>query len=423
VSQRYVKVAAGHYTVPPLHETHRKRYEETISLQMEVYNQLIELLMPDIRRRFYQIFPSRKRVAAQYEGKLRKRAYEIARYILPVATHAYLYHTISALTLLRYHQLSEMYDTPFEQRFVIQKMVDEVIKIDPDFAREIRDPIPLEQTLEYRILDGIHHGEKRGESKQEFIREFDQSLEGRRSKLIDFGPNAEQVLADSARNVLGLPKSRMGDDEAIAIVMSPERNRYLGKTLNLTTLSKLTRAMVHPHYTFRKKLSHTADSQDQRHRMTPASRPILMAHYTGLADYIVPMLIQENPEVLEIYQRAMHQVFQRINDLMDDGVKPEFALYLLPNAFPIRFEESGDLLNLHHKWRTRSCYDSQEEIFFATLDELRQVGEIHPRIAREILAPCYLRMRAGEKPFCPEGDRYCGVPVWKLTIKEYQRIL
>jgi hypothetical protein len=39
------------------------------------------------------------------------------------------------------------------------------------------------------------------------------------------------------------------------------------------------------------------------------------------------------------------------------------------------------------------------------------------------LAPCYLRRRAGETPYCPEGDRYCGVPVWKMGIEEYSRIL
>ncbi len=158
--------------------------------------------------------------------------------------------------------------------------------------------------------------------------------------------------------------------------------------------------------------------------MTPASRPILWAHYSGEPDYILPMLVKENDAVREVFEQTMRQVFKAINDLLDDGVQPESALYLLPNAFPIRFEESGDLLNLHHKWRTRACYDSQEEIFFATIDEIQQVKEIHPRIAQHILAPCYLRMKSGERPYCPEGDRYCGVPVWKYAIEQYQdRIL
>ena len=328
-----------------------------------------------------------------------------------------MYHTVSALTLLRYWRICGMFDTSFEQRYVVSKMLDAVKGADPDFEKEVQDPIPLEQTPEYRILRDNSEGCDMADS---YLREFDASLDGHVSKLADFKERAEETLAQSVRDVLGLPKERLSDDEAIALVMDPARNHYFGDTLNVTTLSKLTRTMFHPHYTFRKKISHTADSQDQRHRMTPGSRPILAAHYSGRPDYILPMLVRENDDVREVYEKTMGEIFRGINDLLSDGVKPEFALYLLPNAFPIRFEESGDLLNLHHKWRTRACYDSQEEIFFATIDEIEQVKKIHPRIASHILAPCYLRMKSGEKPYCPEGDRYCGVPVWKQEIEGYR---
>ncbi|MBI2082049.1 MAG: FAD-dependent thymidylate synthase [Deltaproteobacteria bacterium] len=422
VSQRYVKVAPGHFTIPPLKDRQKDRYLEVVNLQMETYNRLIELLLPDIRRRFFKIFPAREKSEKIYEAKLKKRAYEIARYILPVATHSYMYHTVSALTLLRYYRLSELFDTPFEQRYVVQKMVDAVCEADPDFKKELKDPIPLEETPEYRFFSE-KFGRFNPARNKEFIREFDQSLDGHDSRLVDYKSNAEAVLAQSVREVLGLFKAQLVDDEAIDLVMNPAKNSYFGDTLNLTTLSKLTRTMAHPHYTFQKKISHTADSQDQRHRMTPASRPILFAHYTGEPDYISPMLIRENDGPRQVYEEAMRKIFRGINDLLSDGVSPEFALYLLPNAFPIRFQESGDLLNLHHKWRTRACYDAQEEIFFATIDELKQVQEIHPRIARHILAPCYLRKGAGIKPYCPEGDRYCGVPVWKYGIEQYERLL
>lgn len=424
VSQRYVKVARGHYTIPPLQEAQAKKFVETVDLQTNRYNQLIELLLPDIRRLFFKLFPAREKKQADYEPKLKKRGYEIARYLLPVATHAYLYHSISALTLLRYRRLCEIFDASFEQRYVVDRMVEEVLKIDPDFEKELKDPIPFEETPEYRIFRETDGNGNRARRVKDFLQEFDLSLGGHVSKLVDYKQNAEFVLAQSVRDILGLPRDRISDDEAIALVLNPEKNHYFGDTLNLTTLSKLTRAMVHPHYTFRKKISHTADSQDQRHRMTPASRPILWAHYSGEPDYILPMLVKENDGVRQVFEETMREVFQSINHLLSDGVNPEYAMYLLPNAFPIRFEESGDLLNLHHKWRTRACYDSQEEIFFATIDEVKQVKEIHPRIAEHILAPCYLRMKAGEKPYCPEGDRYCGVPVWKYAIEHYRdRIL
>jgi hypothetical protein len=49
----------------------------------------------------------------------------------------------------------------------------------------------------------------------------------------------------------------------------------------------------------------------------------------------------------------MAGLWKRIERLMNEGVPEEFALYLLPNAVSIRFEESGDLLNFHHKWTKR----------------------------------------------------------------------
>ena len=101
----------------------------------------------------------------------------------------------------------------------------------------------------------------------------------------------------------------------------------------------------------------------------------------------------------------------------------EFALYLLPNAFPIRFEESGDLLHFHHKWVQRLCYTAQEEIWNSCREEVLQVTERFPEIGRYLQAPCWPRSQAGIRPYCPEGDRFCGVAVWKLPVEEYQRLI
>ena len=89
----------------------------------------------------------------------------------------------------------------------------------------------------------------------------------------------------------------------------------------------------------------------------------------------------------------------------------------------VRFTESADLLHLHHKHKMRLCYNAQEEIWRASLDEARQIGDINPNLARYLLPPCGLRLMAGTRPVCPEGDRYCGVPVWKLSIDQYARVI
>jgi thymidylate synthase ThyX len=182
--------------------------------------------------------------------------------------------------------------------------------------------------------------------------------------------------------------------------------------------------MVHPHFTFQKKLSHTADSQDQRHRMVPASRPILIAHFvSGRPDYVVPALVKASPQAEAAYVEIMDRTWQAIERLLNLGVPEEHALYLLPNAFPIRFEESGDLLHFHHKWVQRLCYTAQEEIWNTCREEVLQVEQRFPEIGQYLRAPCWVRSRGGAKPYCPEGDRFCGVSVWKLPLEKYQRLI
>lgn len=425
VSQRYVKVRKGNFTTPALDGKAMEIYLNAIDSQMESYYNLIELLTPNVREEYYNIFPGRRNLkdhTNKYESIIKKKTMEVARYVLPVATHAYMYHTIGALTLMRYHRICEHYDVPYEQKLLVQEMVDKVKETDSLFETELKDPVRLEDTLEYQMFEKFKKDSSNLETR-EFLDEFDHKLEGRVSKLVDYSINGEATMADSIRAVLGIPRDRLTDYEAIDLVLNPMKNKQLGDTLNLSTLSKLSRVMFHVNYTFMKKLSHTADSQDQRHRMAPGSRPILMAHYSGEPDYITPPIIRENQEASDCYLHSLFSTFKSVNALLDMGVKEEHALYLLPNAFPIRFYESMDLLNKHHKAKMRLCYNSQEEIWQAELDEILQVKEVHPNIGDSLLPPCTTRYLAEEKPFCPEGDRFCGVKVWDLGLDSYRRLI
>jgi thymidylate synthase ThyX len=418
VSQRYVEVKAGAYAVPSMPAAQRARFEAAAAFQAHGYQRLTELLTPAAGRRYFRLFPGRERDAEKYGGSVRKRAQEVARYVLPVATFAYLYHTVSGITLFRYWRLCQSFDAPEEQRFVVGRMVEEVLRHDPLYERVLQDPIPLDETPEYEAFQTIARANG---AQAAFREEFDRGLSGRTSKLIDWKARNEEVLASSVREVLGLPRQALSDDEAIALALDPARNRLLGETLNLTTHDKLSRALFHPGYTFQKKLSHTADSQDQRHRMTPASRPALAAYLSEEPDVITPRLVSDEPEAARLYAEVMDRTWDAIGGLRREGVPDESAAYLLPNAVAIRFTESSDLLNLHHKHAMRLCYNAQEEIWRASLDEALQVAEINPRIGRWLLPPCGLRHRAGSRPVCPEGDRFCGVAVWRIEPKDYDR--
>jgi thymidylate synthase ThyX len=383
---------------------------------------LSETLRPLAESAYDQRFPARIAKREKYAKEIDKKAQEIARYVLPVATCAYLYHTVSALTVLRYWRMCQQYDAPYEQRLVVGKMVDALLQIDPEYRRLLEEPLPFEDTPEEKFF-AARPDLKAAPVHAEFIREFDASLDGRVSKLVDWKVRAEEETAQAVREVLGVPASRLSDDEAIKLACDPAKNRILGEALNVSTFDKLTRAMHHGAYTFRKKMSHAADSQDQRHRMTPASRPVLAAHATGEPDYVVPTLVRQDPKVERRYREMMETIWGRIARLKRLGASDEFAHYLLPNAVAVRFTESTDFLNLRHKHVMRLCYLAQEEIWQASVDEALQVRAVHPRLGAHLLPPCGVRKEAGTKPYCPEGARYCGEPVWTIALDDYRRII
>jgi hypothetical protein len=254
-----------------------------------------------------------------------------------------------------------------------------------------------------------------------FVAEFDGRMKRPFSTLADWSGNAEAVLADAVREVVGRTSGEMTDSEAIGLALDPAKNPVLGESLNLTTHSKIIRSLFHAHYTFRKRISHTADSQDQRHRMTPGSRPALTAHLSGDPDYIVPRLVLADSAVERAYRESMERTWEDMVAVRHAGAPAEFAEYLLPNAVSVRFTESADLLNLWHKHAMRLCYNAQEEIWQASVEEAAQIREVDPRIGRHLLPPCSIRHRAGQRPVCPEGTRFCGERVWTLEPAAWER--
>ncbi len=330
----------------------------------------------------------------------------MARYVIPLAATTSMVHTVSGIVLHRLWRMVATGDTPAENRRVVEAMVAAVQALDPDFFGRV-GPGPIDEA---GLAEGAFPELRR--DGDELAAALDRQLDGRSALLVGHTDGAEEIVAEAARAVLGLAPGQLGDDDALEQVLNPGLNRYRLETLQIGLHSPLTRALHHPAYTFLKKLSHTADSQDQRHRMVPASRPLMTLTDTRRPDYVTPPLVAQNREALEVYSVAMERAWQAKNRLLDLGVPLEAALYVLPNAKALRFHESGSLLYLAHKWVMRTCFNAQEEIYRASLDELAQLRAVHPRLARYMGPPCVLRHRR-VTPTCTEGEHFCGVPVWR----------
>jgi thymidylate synthase ThyX len=416
-SQRYVRLDRAQAYIPgddrAFGAAERAIYEKAVARAWEHYRELTRLLEPTAHEILADIWHissmSHPKRLQKVERQSEKRAIEVARYVLPVAAFTTMVHTISGIVLHRLYRMQAAADTPNEARHVVGEMVARVREVDPQFFDRFENE-PMDAPPEW------HEPARNGEP---FAREFDAKLAGLTSKLVDYSPGALAVMAHAYRAVVGLTAAECPDAEALDRMMNPARNPYRRETLNIGVHAPLMRPLQHANFTFAKKISHTADSQDQRHRMVPGSRPLLTLADTRSPDYITPMLIRDNPRALEIYQLAMAEAWAAKNELLDRGVAPEFALYLLPNAKAIRLVESGSLLHLLHKWTMRTCFNAQEEIYQSSIEEVEQVRAIFPELARFIGPPCHLR--AGiSTPICTEGSHFCGVKVW-LDFPNIQR--
>ena len=409
-SQRYVKLKEPRAFVPPISGEALHVYESAIVRAWDRYAELSALLKDDAfeilkELRYVRPTTTPERLK-QIERDSEKRAIETARYVIPIAAFTSMVHTISGIVLHRLYRMVNTGDSPYETRAVIGEMVRLVKDWDPFFFEKVGlGPIDSDDVPEGRFPSPRGNGDR-------YAAAFDARLNGRWSRLRDASPEAEEIIAESVRSVFGLTQADMSDDEALDRVMNPAQNRYRLDVLDVSHHSPLMRSLHHATYVFEKRLSHTADSQDQRHRMVPASRPLLTFTDTVAPDYITPRLVASNPRARAVYDCAMRDAWTAKNRLLDLGVPLEFALYVLPNAKTLRFVESGSLLALLHKWTLRTCFNAQEEIFLASMDEVDQVRAAHPRIGRHIGPPCVIR-NGLVSPRCTEGTHFCGVPVWR----------
>ena len=417
-SQRYVRLDEPRVHIPPaLQGEARVIYEKSIDRAWSTYSELTERLKPVTHGILSDLWRLKDRQSKAFGRNVakeaEKKAIETARYVIPIACHTAMVYTVSGIVLHRLRRMARACDTPSEAMDVVSKMVAAVEARDSNFFQRIG-----ETALEEENILEFQHAPNDG-ANAAFVENFDRSLEGRWSKLIDYNLNAPAVIAGSVRSVLG--REDLSDEQALNLVLNPAQNSYRLDVMNVGVHSPLMRTLNHGFYVFRKRISHTADSQDQRHRMVPGSRPLLMNTVPDFVDVVEPELIRNEPSCHALFQETMEEAWHTRSELLKRGVAPELALYVLPNALAVRFEESGSLLHLMHKWTMRTCLNAQREIFDASMDEIEQVRSVHPDLMHHIGPPCFIRSKL-ISPRCTEGSHFCGVPVWR-SFPNVQRVL
>jgi len=341
-------------------KANKELWEDYYKEMFFYYETLIEKLAPNIE----EILPKFKKKEAV------KKAQEFARYLLPMGMNARLYHTINVITALRYiSALNALPEAKEEAKEFIDLLEKEMIKIDKD----LKPLIEFAKTQKSVFDVDIEKIKKRHNIKSEKVKVFD---------VVDYDFSLNENYAGVLR------VSNIFLDESIL----GSFNSYI-------------------------KLSLSADAQNQRHRRSYAIRPKLEDIYKR--DFYIPPIIQNRAK--DIYLKAIDVSYEFFEKQKDELGFSE-ASYALLNAHNIEIIEHNDFNAFAHKAQMRLCYNAQEEIFDIVYQQVKQLKQLG-KVADNFLPPCSIRYKQNIKPICPEGERFCGIKVWKLDFDEYNRVI
>jgi len=361
VSQRYAKMKIDNFTYPK--NADKKKWQDYYQKMFNYYEILIEKLTPVTKN----VLPKFKKKEAT------KKAQEFARYLLPLGMNAHLYHTINVVTALRY--------------IVAIKSIPEAKDEADDFANQLeREMLKIDKDL---------------------------------APLIDFAKNAPSKFPEIDIEKIKKEKNIKNNVEVFDIVdYDFELNENYAGVLRLSNIW-LDEGILGSFNSYI-KLSLSSDAQNQRHRRSPAIRPKLEDIYKK--DFYIPPIVEEKKEILNLYKEAVeysYEFFEAQKEILGFGE----AAYALLNAHNIEIIEHDDFQEFVHKAQMRLCYNAQEEIFDITYKQVKALKNKGVKAADKFLPPCAIRQMKKIKPICPEGERFCGVKVWKLEFEEYKRII
>jgi thymidylate synthase (FAD) len=185
------------------------------------------------------------------------------------------------------------------------------------------------------------------------------------------------------------------------------RNRLIEQVIG----SGHTSTIEHASFTFGiEGISRACSHQLVRHRIASYSQQ--SQRYVDLSKddlgYIIPPSIANDDEKSEKYKKVMETLEAKYKELIDSGVKPEDARYILPNACQTKIVMTMNARSLLNFFQERTCQRAQWEIRALANEMLKKVQPVAPKIFKNAGPTCR------SQGICWEGNMSCGL--WK-TIK------
>ncbi|PLX46562.1 MAG: thymidylate synthase (FAD) [Deltaproteobacteria bacterium] len=148
-------------------------------------------------------------------------------------------------------------------------------------------------------------------------------------------------------------------------------------------------------------ISRACSHQLVRHRVASYSQQSQRYVKLDKVSAIVPPSIEADHEAKSLFEEKLRELWAFYSELVERGVAPEDARYILPNACETKIIVTMNARELHHFFALRLCHRAQWEIRDMALEVYKAIAPIAPGLFKGAGPGCV-------KGACPEGEYSCG---------------
>lgn len=212
--------------------------------------------------------------------------------------------------------------------------------------------------------------------------------------LLNYTPDPERTVCLAAKLCYS-DSTISGLAEKVAGI---SYEKFLGKILKMGHLSVLEHASM----TFGVDgISRATSHQLVRHRLASYSQQSQRYVTFSSPEFVTPPTIANNPARKKRFDDAVAEIYALYGKLVDEGVPPEDARYLLPNASCTKIIITMNCRELLHFFSLRCCERAQWEIRAMATEMLKLAKTKASVIFKDAGPSC------ASGP-CAEGEMTCG---------------
>ncbi len=357
-STRYQVFDRDHYFKPKkiMNSKHAKLYEETSNFILDTYQRIFPIMLAFVKKKY----PRKEEPEKLYEIKMKNKALDNIRYLLPVSVLTNLGMTINARNLE--HGIIKLLTHPLE----------EMHEIGEDIKTAALNVTP---TLIKYTKYNEYLGETEKAMEEEAIKDTPNNEQG--AILVEFDQDADNKLVTALLYRFS-QLSYKQIKEKVKSMNKEEKEKIVDEALQrLGKFDRPLRELEHVYYTFDILMDYGAFRDVQRHRMCTQTNQ----EFTTINSYDIPVEIEE-AGLKQDYEECMQKAEAAYNEMKKD--LPKEAAYIIPMAYRKRTLFTWNLRELFHFIKLRSGitgHESYRKIAWQCYDEIKKV---HPLLAKYI---------------------------------------